>query len=108
MPKPDRHILVCMNSRPEGHPRGSCGTVGANDVLLRFQQELEAKNLLGKALISGSTCLGPCSLGTTVIVYPDGSWYGKVTPEDVPEIIEKHIIDGQPVDRLLIPENAWN
>ncbi len=108
MPKPERHVLVCMNSRPPGHPRGSCGSVGANDVLSRFQQEFEAKNLFEKALISGSTCLGPCSLGTMVVVYPDGTWYNKVTPDDVPEIIEKHILSGQPVDRLLLAEEAWS
>ncbi len=107
MAKPKRHVLVCMNSRPPGHPRGSCGSVGANDVLFRFQQEFETKNLFDKALISGSTCLGPCSLGAMVVVYPDGTWYNKVTPEDVPEIIEKHIISDQPVDRLLLPEEAW-
>jgi (2Fe-2S) ferredoxin len=43
-----------------------------------------------------------------VVVYPDGTWYNKVTPKDVPEIIEKHIISGQPVDRLLLPEEAWS
>lgn len=107
MAKPEKHILVCMNSRPPGHPRGSCGGVGANDVLSRFQQELEEKNLFGKALISGSSCIGPCSLGPTVIVYPEGTWYNKVAPDDVPEIIEKHIVNNQPVERLLMPEEAW-
>jgi (2Fe-2S) ferredoxin len=106
--KPEKHVLVCMNSRPPGHPRGSCGSVGANEVLFKFQQELETKNLFEKAIISGSSCLGPCNLGTMVVVYPDGTWYNKVTPKDVPEIIEKHIISGQPVDRLLLPEEAWS
>ncbi|MDP7351135.1 MAG: (2Fe-2S) ferredoxin domain-containing protein [Nitrospinota bacterium] len=108
MAKPEKHVLVCMNSRPPGHPRGSCGSEGANEVLLSFQQEFETKNLFEKAIISGSSCLGPCNLGTMVVVYPDGTWYNKVTPKDVPEIIEKHIISGQPVDRLLLPEEAWS
>ena len=107
MPKPARHVLVCMNSRPPGHPRGSCGSSGSNDVLSRFQQEFENKNLFGRALISGSTCIGPCSVGPTVVVYPDGTWYKQVTPDDVPEIIEKHIENDQPVERLLLPEEAW-
>jgi (2Fe-2S) ferredoxin len=96
-----------MNSRPPGHPRGSCGSSGSNDVLSRFQQEFENKNLFGRALISGSTCIGPCSVGPTVVVYPDGTWYKQVTPDDVPEIIEKHIENDQPVERLLLPEEAW-
>jgi NADP-reducing hydrogenase subunit HndC len=41
------------------------------------------------------------------VVYPDGTWYKKVTPDDVPEIIEKHIENDQPVERLLLPEEAW-
>jgi len=55
MPKPERYVLVCMNSRPPGHPRDSCGASGANNVLFRFQQEFEIKNLFEIALISGST-----------------------------------------------------
>jgi (2Fe-2S) ferredoxin len=37
-----------------------------------------------------------------VVVYPEGVWYGKVTPADVPEIMEKHIVGGQPVERLFL------
>ena len=40
MAKPEKHVLVCMNSRPPGHPRGSCGSAGANEVLFRFQQAM--------------------------------------------------------------------
>lgn len=107
MAKPERHVLVCLNSRPPGHPRGSCGSTGANDVISRFQEECESRGLFEKVLISGSTCIGPCNLGPTVIVYPEGTWYNKVTPNDVPEIIEKHIMEGQPVERLLMPEEVW-
>ncbi len=107
MAKPEQHIFVCMNTRPPGHPKGSCGTSGANDVLRCFQEELENRNLFGKVLLSGSTCLGPCSWGPTVVIYPEGTWYGRLKSDDVPEIIEKHIVNGEPVERLLMPEEAW-
>ena len=107
MAKPDQHVFVCLNSRPPGHPRGSCGAVGANDVMQRFQQEFESKNLFDKALISGSTCVGPCNLGPTVIIYPDGTWYSKVSLDDVAEIVDSHIIKGKPVERLILPEETW-
>ena len=107
MAKPERHVFVCMNSRPPGHPRGSCGTVGANEVIGKFQEEFEKRNLFGKALVSGSTCVGPCNLGPTVIVYPEGTWYSKVSPDDVAEIVDKHLVNGETVERLLIPEEVW-
>jgi (2Fe-2S) ferredoxin len=43
-----------------------------------------------------------------VVVYPDGVWYGRVTAADVEEIIESHIVNGKPVERLLIPEDCLN
>ncbi len=45
-------------------------------------------------------CLDQCELGPTVVVYPEAVWYGSVKPEDVDEIIESHIVGGQPVARL--------
>ena len=107
MPKPERHVLVCMNTRPPGHPRGSCGSVGAQGVLTSFQEEFERKNLYDKALVSGSTCIGPCSSGPTVVVYPEGTWYQKVSTDDVSEIVDNHIINGKPVERLLLPDEVW-
>jgi len=107
MAKPGQHVFVCLNTRPPDHPRGSCGAVGANDIMQRFQQEFENKNLFDKALISGSTCVGPCNLGPTVIIYPDGTWYSKVSLDDVTEIVDSHIIKGKPVERLILPEETW-
>ena len=48
-------------------------------------------------------CLDACAYGPTVVVYPEGVWYGGVRPEDVPEIVERHLMGGEPVVRLLIP-----
>jgi (2Fe-2S) ferredoxin len=72
-----------------------------------FQQEIENRNLFGKVLLGGSTCLGPCSWGPTVVIYPEGTWYGRLKTDDIPEIVEKHIINGEPVERLVMPEGAW-
>jgi (2Fe-2S) ferredoxin len=55
-----------------------------------------------------SGCLDQCELGPTVAVYPDGVFYGGVRPEDVDEIIESHIIHGQPVERLRISDEILN
>ena len=107
MPKPAYHILVCANQRPPGHPRGSCGENGAMGVLEAVQSGIESKGLFGKAILSTSSCIGPCSMGPVVIVYPDGVWYNKVKPEDVGEILDSHIGAGKKVDRLEMDESLW-
>jgi (2Fe-2S) ferredoxin len=80
----------------------SCGAKGSDQVAMKFQEELMKRGLDSKVLLSVTGCLGACELGTVVVVYPDGVWYGNVKPEDVPEIVEKHLIEGQPVERLRI------
>jgi (2Fe-2S) ferredoxin len=107
MPKPAHHILVCTQTRPPGHPRGSCSASGSKDVLMRFMMEVARLNLALEVMVTESSCCGPCFNGPTVIVYPQGVWYQKVTPNDVPEILEQHIMKGKPIDRLLMPNEVW-
>jgi (2Fe-2S) ferredoxin len=68
---------------------------------------IEQKMLFGKALITNAGCMGPCSMGPVVVVYPEGVWYTKVKPDDVEEILESHIIGGKKVERLELPEEMW-
>lgn len=98
--KPKHHVFVCLNSRPEGHPRGSCQSSGSSPVREAFVTELEKRGLFEEILVTGATCMGPCDKGPVVVVYPEGVWYGKVTPQDVGEIFEKHLLGGAPVERL--------
>lgn len=107
MAKPDIHVVVCTNTRPPGHARGSCAQRGAHGVFQRFFDEVESHGLLGRVLITGSTCTGPCELGPSVIVHPGGHWYREVTEDDVAEIVESHLAAGKPVERLLMPDSAW-
>jgi len=107
MPKPKHHILVCTTTRPPGNPRGSCGEKGSRDLIPAFYDEMEKHMLFGQILITESSCLGPCTIGATVVVYPDGVWYKGVTPADVGAIVEEHIVNGKPVERLMVPEEMW-
>ena len=107
MPKPKYHIVICTNTRPPGHPKGSCGEKGAQNVTMKFSEELEKRNLFGRVMFTGSTCAGLCSAGPIVIVYPDAVWYQGVGPDNVNEIIEEHILKGKPVEKLVIPDSAW-
>ena len=97
------HVFVCTNRRPPDDPRGSCGCKGSEDVRAAFKDELKRRGLKGVARANAAGCLDACAFGPTVVVYPDGVWYGGVTPADVPEIIERHLLGGARVERLLIP-----
>lgn len=103
MPYFDKHVFVCNNERPDGSPRGDCTKKGGKEVRERFKKEMEARGLKGSMRTNMAGCLDMCEEGCSVVVYPDAVWYGHVTPDDVPEIIEKHLLGGQPVERLVIP-----
>ncbi len=95
----DLHVFCCTNQRPEDHERGSCAALGAADL----QAEMKARaNELGvkKIRINKSGCLNRCELGPAVVVYPEGIWYSIKTSEDVEEIMQSHILGGNPVERL--------
>lgn len=107
MPKPKKHILVCVQGRPPGHPRGSCQEKGCNNVWQAFQQEFQARNLWNDYQLTNTGCLGPCQTGANVLVYPDNIMYGNVTPGDVVTLIEEHLLKDEPVARLKVPESVW-
>ncbi|MDT8447184.1 MAG: (2Fe-2S) ferredoxin domain-containing protein [bacterium] len=100
MPQPTHHFFVCTNQRPPGHPKGSCGQLGGGEVFMKMFEQLDLKNLWGKMKVTQSGCMGPCMAGTILVCYPEGVWYQGVKPEDVEEIINSHVIEGKPVERL--------
>src|SRR5687768_3544003 len=99
------HVFVCNGK--------SCSAVGSADVKAEFERILEAKGLrqgkeskgrnpMGKIVLTDCGSVGFCSIGTAVLVYPEGIWYGQVSPRDVLEIIETHLEKGQIVERLAL------
>jgi (2Fe-2S) ferredoxin len=107
MARPKKHILVCVQSRPPGHPRGSCQAQGCGPVYQAFLDAFQARNLWNDYLLTNTGCLGPCSMGPSVLVYPEGVFYGNVTTDDVAEIIESHLLNDKPVTRLEVPAAVW-
>lgn len=107
MPKFRKHIFICMNQREEGHPRGCCDPTGQGELQRLFKTNL-AKRGIELVRANKAGCLDQCELGPTVVIYPDEVWYGGVKPADVDEIIESHIVNGKPVERLRIPEAVLN
>lgn len=106
MPRYQRHIFVCTNLRPPENPTGCCSAKGGEEVRLALKEEIKRRKLKPYVRACTSSCLANCSDGVTVVVYPEAVWYGKVTLKDVDEIVERHIIRGEIVHRLLIPKLA--
>lgn len=101
MPPYQRHIFVCINERPDDDPRGCCAAKGSEQVRALLKDGLKARGLAKAVRANAAGCLDACATGTTVVIYPEGIWYAGVTAADVDEIIEKHIIKGEIVERLL-------
>jgi len=72
----------------------------------KLNKELKIKNLETEVCVVPTGCHGLCALGPIMIVYPDGTLYTKVKEEDVPEIVEEHLLKGRPVERLVYDETV--
>ena len=106
MPTYQRHIFVCTNERPPGNPKGCCREKGAEAVRDELKKRLHEIGLKGVVRANNSGCLDQCSAGVTLVVYPEQVWYGHVTVADVPELIARHILGGEYVQRLMLPDQA--
>jgi (2Fe-2S) ferredoxin len=100
MPPYERHVFVCVNERPAGHPRGCCSDKNSVEIRDRLKRMANRAGLKGRVRVNAAGCLDVCERGVTVVVYPEAVWYGGVTLDDVEEIFQSHILDGQPVERL--------
>lgn len=107
MAKPQRHVFVCTQNRPQQHPRGSCASKGGAVILQAFWAEQQKRQAYDQLAITYSGCLGPCDQGANVLVYPEAVLYRGVTPADVEEIFISHLEGGKPVERLMASEAVW-
>lgn len=97
------HFFVCTNERSPGMRQSCGGRPGspARQVYQALADAVDRHGLWYEVLVSSSGCLGPCGTGPTIVVYPEGTWYGNVRLEDVDEIVTEHMLRGRPVERLL-------
>src|ERR1700676_1234750 len=108
MPKFEKHIFVCGNQRPVGHPRGCCDPQAEARLQTLFKQKLAERGLKRKGGATQPGSLDQCEHGPNIVVYPDAVWYGHVSEADGEEIIESHILGGKPVERLRLPDSCLN
>ncbi len=108
LPLFERHVFVCHNTRPEGAPRPSCTADGKSELHTQLQQLTKAAGLGSTVRINKSGCLDQCEHGPTVVVYPEAVWYCHVKPEDAAEIVQEHLVNGRPVERLRLADECIN
>ncbi len=99
------HIFVCVNQRPKDDPRGCCANNGSERLQAFFKKEVERLGLRGRVRANKAGCLDHCEYGPSVVIYPEGVWYWVGSEADVTEIMERHILKGEIVERLLMPDH---
>jgi (2Fe-2S) ferredoxin len=93
-----KHIFICTNDKDA--PKKCCSSERGMELVNAFKANLTEKGLQKEIRAQKAGCLDTCGAGPSMIVYPEGIHYGHVTPEDVEEIVTKHLIGGNPVERL--------
>ena len=94
-----KHIFICANQRAEGQ-RVCCGEAKGMELTALFKKQLKDKGLSGSMRAQRTGCFDFCENGPNIVVYPEGVFYGNVQPEDVEEIVEQHLKQNKPVERL--------
>ena len=92
------HVLICGGT--------GCTSSGSKTLQDAFNQSLADFGLTEEIKMVQTGCFGLCALGPIVIVYPDGTFYSRVTPDDVKEIVEEHLLKGRIVERLVYRDEA--
>ncbi len=91
-------VLVCGGT--------GCTSSNSEKIIQKLNEEIKAKGLDNEVNVVKTGCFGLCSLGPIMIVYPEGCFYSMVKPEDIPEIVEEHLLKGRIVTRLLYQETV--
>jgi len=92
------NVLVCGGT--------GCTSSNSEKIIEKLHEEINAKGLEKEVNVVRTGCFGLCALGPIMIVYPEGAFYSMVTPEDIPEIVEEHLLKGRIVKRLLYKETV--
>ncbi len=94
------HVLVCGGT--------GCTSSNSGAIIEALEKEIADKGLAEEIKVIKTGCFGLCALGPIMIVYPEGSFYSEVKVEDIPEIVEEHLLKGRIVTRLLYDETVVN
>lgn len=108
MPKRERYVFVCINRRPDTHPKGSCAARGSEAIHAALKEELANRGLARTGVRAcTASCLDVCHFGPTIAVEPDNYMLGRVTLADIPEIVDS-FQNGTRVERLVVPNDQYD
>lgn len=93
-----REVLVCGGT--------GCTSSGSRRIIERLKEEIRKRELESDVKVIMTGCFGLCALGPIMIVYPEGAFYSRVQEENIPEIVEEHLLKGNVVTRLLYQETV--
>ncbi|HVL10091.1 MAG TPA: ferredoxin [Burkholderiaceae bacterium] len=96
------HVFFCLNEREDGEQ--CCADFRAKEMQEYAKRRCKQLGIngAGRIRINKAGCLDRCELGPVLVVYPEAVWYTYVDQSDIDEIIESHLINGKPVERLMI------
>ncbi|MDE6837105.1 MAG: NAD(P)H-dependent oxidoreductase subunit E, partial [Acutalibacter sp.] len=92
------NVLVCGGT--------GCTSSNSEQIIDKLNEEIKAQGLDKEVNVIRTGCFGLCALGPIMVVYPEGAFYSRVTPDDVPEIVSEHLLKGRIVTRLLYQETV--
>ena len=92
------HVLVCGGT--------GCTSSHSAEIIAEFEKEIAEKGLADEIKVIRTVCFGLCALGPIVVVYPEGAFYSQIKVEDVPEIVDEHLIKGRIVKHLLYDDTV--
>ena len=92
------HVLICGGT--------GCTSSGSKTLQEAFNKNIADFGLAEEVKLVQTGCFGLCALGPVVIVYPDGTFYSRITPDDVKEIVEEHLLKGRVVERLVYADTG--
>jgi (2Fe-2S) ferredoxin len=93
----ERHLFLCIG--PD-----CCATAEGERVWEYVKRRVRESGL--RAMRTKAACLRICTNGPWLVVYPEGTWYGSITPERFERILQEHLIGGQPVSEWLVARNC--
>lgn len=101
-----KHLFFCTNQRAEGADRPSCAQCGSPELRTWMKSRVKELGLAGAGgvRVNIAGCLDRCELGPVLVVYPEGVWYTYIDEDDLEEILQSHVIEGRPVERLRLPD----
>ena len=92
------HVLVCGGT--------GCSSSGSAELIERFEEQIAKNGLDREVKVVRTGCFGLCEAGPVVIVYPEGTFYSRIRPDDVDEIVSEHLLKGRVVQHLVYKEKA--